>query len=99
MSEQDYYSKQIITYLGSKRKFISKIDEIINAVKTELGLEKLNIAEGFSGSGVVSRLFKNRVNGGKLYINDISSYSKILNECYLTNIDKLTNYFSLFVVF
>ena len=91
MSEQDYYSKQIITYLGSKRKFISKIDEIINAVKIELGLEKLNIAEGFSGSGVVSRLFKNRVNGGKLYINDISSYSKILNECYLTNIDKLKN--------
>ena len=92
MSEQDYYSKQIITYLGSKRKFISKLDEIINAVKIELGLEKLNIGEGFSGSGVVSRLFKNRVNGGKLYINDISSYSKILNECYLTNIDDLKNH-------
>ena len=27
MSEKDYYKKQIITYLGNKRKFISKIDE------------------------------------------------------------------------
>jgi len=91
MSEQDYYTKQIITYLGSKRKFINKIDEIIISVKNELGLEKLNIGEGFSGSGVVSRLFKNRVNGGKFYVNDISSYSKILNECYLTDVDELTN--------
>lgn len=89
MSEKDYYSKQIITYLGSKRKFISKIDEIIKVLKKELGLEKLNIGEGFSGSGVVSRLFKNRANGGKFYVNDISSYSKILNECYLTDLDKL----------
>ena len=92
MSEQEYYSKEIITYMGSKRKFINKLDEIIISLKNELGLEKLNIGEGFSGSGVVSRLFKNRVNGGKLYINDISSYSKILNECYLTNIDDLKNH-------
>ena len=90
MSEQDYYSKQIITYLGNKRKFISKIDEVIKRVKQDLGKEKINIAEGFSGSGVVSRLFKNRVNGGNLYVNDISSYSKILNECYLTDINELT---------
>ena len=86
MSEQDYYSKQIITYLGNKRKFITKIDEVIKRVKQDLGVEKINIGEGFSGSGVVSRLFKNRVNGGKLYVNDISNYSKILNECYLTDI-------------
>ena len=81
MTEQEYYSKQIITYLGSKRKFINKIDEIISLVKNELGLEKLNFGEGFSGSGVVSRLFKNRVNGGNFYVNDISSYSKIIKEC------------------
>tara|TARA_B000000475_G_C16005079_1_gene450544 strand:- start:4410 stop:5546 length:1137 start_codon:yes stop_codon:yes gene_type:complete len=89
MSEQEYYSKQIITYLGNKRKFINKIDEVIKRVKSELNEETINIGEGFSGSGVVSRLFKNRVNGGKFYVNDISSYSKILNECYLTDIDKL----------
>lgn len=90
MSEQDYYSKQIITYLGNKRKFISKIDEVIKRVKQDLGKEKINIGEGFSGSGVVSRLFKNRVKGGNLFVNDISSYSKILNECYLTDINELS---------
>ena len=37
MTEKDYYSKQIITYLGNKRKFISKIDDVISKVKQELG--------------------------------------------------------------
>ena len=90
MNEEEYYTTQIITYLGNKRKFIGKIDDIINRIKQDLGVEKLDIGEGFSGSGVVSRLFKNRVNGGSFYVNDISSYSKILNECYLTNIDELS---------
>ena len=90
MSEKDYYSKQIITYLGNKRKFISKIDEVVKRIKKDLGLEKVNIGEGFSGSGVVSRLFKNRVNGGNFLVNDISNYSKILNECYLTNIEEFS---------
>ena len=90
MNEEEYYTTQIITYLGNKRKFIGKIDDVLNRIKQDLGVEKLNIGEGFSGSGVVSRLFKNRVNGGSFYVNDISSYSKILNECYLTNIDELS---------
>ena len=90
MSEEDYYKKQVITYLGNKRKFINKIDEVIKRIKLDLGVEKLNIGEGFSGSGVVSRLFKNRANGGLFYVNDLSSYSKILNECYLTDIDQLS---------
>ncbi len=90
MSEEDYYKKQVITYLGNKRKFIRKIDEVIKKIRQDLGVEKLNIGEGFSGSGIVSRLFKNRVNGGSFYVNDISSYSKVLNDCYLTNIDDLS---------
>lgn len=90
MSEEDYYKKQVITYLGNKRKFISKIDEVIKRIKLDLGVEKINIGEGFSGSGVVSRLFKNRAKGGLFYVNDLSSYSKILNECYLTDIDELS---------
>ena len=59
MNEEEYYTTQIITYLGNKRKFIGKIDDIINRIKQDLGVEKLDIGEGFSGSGVVSRLFKN----------------------------------------
>ena len=58
--EDEYLTKQILTYLGNKRKFLKKIDEVITLVKTELGEKNINIGEGFSGSGIVSRLFKNR---------------------------------------
>ena len=34
--------------------FLNKIDEIITLVKTELGENNINIAEGFSGSGIFS---------------------------------------------
>ena len=59
--EQEYFTTQILTYMGNKRKFLNKIDEIISLVKTELGENNIDIAEGFSGSGIVSRLFKNRI--------------------------------------
>ena len=59
--EKEYLTKQILTYLGNKRNFIDKIDDVIQFVKKELGEKNIDIAEGFSGSGIVSRLFKNRV--------------------------------------
>ena len=59
--EEQFFTKQILTYMGNKRKFINKIDEVIEIVKNELGEKNINIAEGFSGSGIISRLFKNRV--------------------------------------
>ena len=42
MSEQEYYSKQIITYLGNKRKFINKIDEVIKRIKSELNEQTIS---------------------------------------------------------
>ena len=95
--EDDFFTKQILTYLGNKRKFITKLDEIIGVVKQELGEKNINIAEGFSGSGIVSRLFKNRVMGDynqplkNFYVNDTAGYSKTLNECYLTSSKSLTS--------
>ena len=53
----DYLSKQIITYMGNKRKILPYIEEIILKLEKEKG-SKLKIGEGFSGSGIVSRLFK-----------------------------------------
>ena len=96
--EDEYLTKQILTYMGNKRKFLNKIDEIITLVKTEIGEKNINIAEGFSGSGIVSRLFKNRVMNDvipleelkTLYVNDMAGYSKTLNECYLTSTTDLT---------
>lgn len=76
-----YYTQQIITYMGNKRKIIPHIEQIINIIRSNLGKEKLTIGDGFSGSGVVSRLFKNHAT--ELYVNDIAGYSKTINECYL----------------
>ena len=79
----DYLTKQIITYMGNKRKFINILDEILSNIEKKTK-KKLNIGEGFSGSGVLSRLFKKRAKN--LYVNDIAGYSNTLNKCYLTTL-------------
>jgi len=99
----NYYTQQIITYMGNKRKVLPHIEQIINIIKANLGKDKLTIGDGFSGSGVVSRLFKN--NATELYVNDIAGYSKTINECYLatpsnktlTTINKYIDAANLFV--
>lgn len=83
MQSDDYLKKQIITYLGNKRKLIYNIEDIVKRIYEEKQ-EKLIIGDGFSGSGVVSRMLKRY--GKELYVNDISDYSKILNQCFLSNI-------------
>lgn len=81
----DYLTTQIITYMGNKRKLLYKIEEIIRDVEAREGGRKLTIGDGFSGSGIVSRLFK--LHAQTLFTNDISDYSETLNRCYLTNIN------------
>ena len=94
--EENYFTKQILTYMGNKRTFLSKIDEIISFIKKSLNKENIDIGEGFSGSGIVSRLFKNRVMSNykkplkNLYVNDMAGYSETLNKCYLISTDDLT---------
>merc|ERR1711991_79862 len=72
------------------------IDEIISLVRKELSKDNISIGEGFSGSGIVSRLFKNRTNLNyseelkTFYVNDISGYSKTLNQCFLTSTKNLS---------
>ena len=83
MSNNEYLTSQIITYMGNKRKLLSQIEDVIDRIQKELGKNALNIGDGFSGSGIVSRLLKTK--GDQLYVNDIAGYSKTLNECYLSN--------------
>ena len=83
-----YYSEQIITYMGNKRKVIPHIERIIKIIKNDLGKELLDIGDGFAGSGVVSRLFKNHAT--LLYTNDLAGYSKTINNCYLSSPNKKT---------
>jgi adenine-specific DNA-methyltransferase len=87
-TKDNYLHKQILTYLGNKRKLIFNIESVIDMIQDDFG-EKINsIGEGFSGSGIVSRMLVSKCN--KLYTNDIAGYSKTLNECYLQSYNKLT---------
>ena len=77
-----FLKSQIITYMGNKRKLISKISDIIDMITTELGQDTITAADAFSGSGIVSRLLKTKVD--ILFTNDLAGYSTTLNQCYLS---------------
>ena len=81
---EQYLSNQIITYLGNKRTLLSFIGEVVNFVRKELKKDKLDFFDVFSGSGIVSRYFKQFAD--HLYVNDLEDYAKTINHCYLTNI-------------
>jgi adenine-specific DNA-methyltransferase len=85
---EKYLSGQIITYMGNKRKLLPVIGALVDNIQTELGYSELTIGDGFSGSGIVSRLLKTKAS--KLYSNDLAGYSKTLNECYLATPDEKT---------
>ena len=83
--------------MGNKRKFISTIQNIITQISTQTSTQTSiqSIAEGFTGSGIVSRLFKNHAQ--HLYVNDLAGYSKTLSSCYLatpskSTLDKIRHY-------
>lgn len=83
----EYLEKQIITYMGNKRKIIPYISDIIDELEKKEG-RKLKMGDGFSGSGIVSRLFKTKAD--TLYSNDLAGYSVTLNKCFLENPTKNT---------
>lgn len=91
MENEKYLTEQIITYLGNKRKLLKHISNEVETILCEMGKEKVNICDLFSGSGVVARMLKQYSN--KLYVNDLEEYSYIINECYLTNKDDFNEKF------
>jgi adenine-specific DNA-methyltransferase len=84
---QDYLSRQLITYIGNKRSLLAFIGSALDLVKTRLGREKLVLGDLFSGSGVVSRFFKQHAR--LLLSNDIEAYGETINRCYLANKSEL----------
>lgn len=78
-----YLSSHLITYIGNKRKLLPFINSGIEEVKKRLGKKKLNVLDGFSGSGVVARLLK--YHASTLYVNDLEGYSYTINKSYLAN--------------
>ena len=84
--KQPFLTKQIITYMGNKRKLLPHINAVIDDIKQRLGKDKVVSGDGFSGSGIVSRLLK--LHSTKLYSNDLAGYSKTLNSCFLSNLSE-----------
>ena len=83
MENSDYLTRQLITYIGSKRALLDFIGKGITKVKKKLNKDKLDIFDVFSGSGVTARYFKQYA--AKLIVNDIEDYSRVVNNCYLAN--------------
>ncbi len=79
----DYLTTQIITYIGNKRILIGYIEKEINLIKERLNKKKLVTADLFSGSGIVARMLKQH--SSTVIVNDLETYSYILNSCYLSN--------------
>lgn len=84
VEDKRFLTEQIITYIGNKRSLLSFINVAVSFVKNELGKEKIDIVDMFSGSGVVARFFKK--DAYNLFVNDLEDYCKTINECYLTNV-------------
>jgi adenine-specific DNA-methyltransferase len=89
MANNTYYTNQLITYLGNKRLLLKNIESIVQRIIREfyygVSREDIIAADIFSGSGIVARMLKTYV--GELIVNDFEPYSKVINECYLTNRD------------
>lgn len=80
---QSYLEKQLITYIGNKRKLLSLIDKSIKLIRKDLNKEKMSFFDGFSGSGIVSRFFKQYAN--KIISNDLEPFTLPISLCYLSN--------------
>ncbi len=78
-----FFQEQLITYLGNKRSLLPFLNRGIETVKKNLNKEKIKAMDGFAGSGVVSRLLK--FHCSDLFVNDLESYSCLVNKCYLSN--------------
>lgn len=88
MNEENkaFLKEQIITYLGNKRALLAFLQKALIQAKKELKKDKISFLDMFSGSGVVARFAKAHSNF--IIANDLENYSKLINECYLTNINK-----------
>lgn len=84
-SVDPYLTEQIITYIGNKRKLLPYIEAAVKDIQRTTGKSKMVCADLFSGSGIVARMLKPY--SSTLITNDMEDYSKIINECYLTNKD------------
>jgi adenine-specific DNA-methyltransferase len=82
-----YLTRQLITYIGNKRSLLAFIGDGIRKVQRRLNKDRLAIFDVFSGSGIVARYCKQFA--ARLIVNDLEKYSRVINECYLSNQSEL----------
>ena len=82
---QEYLTKQLITYIGNKRNLLNFIGDGVDIVAKKLNKKRIVTFDVFSGSGVVSRYLKKY--SEKIITNDLEYYALLINKCYLTNKD------------
>ncbi len=81
--DPEYLTRQLITYIGNKRALLGQIGDAVERVKERLGKRRLRVLDAFSGSGVVSRLFK--AHAELVVSNDIEPYAAAVSRCFLSN--------------
>ncbi|MBQ3965769.1 MAG: DNA adenine methylase, partial [Treponema sp.] len=75
--DSPYLTKQIIAYIGNKRKLLSLIYSALQESGVKIS-DGISFADLFSGSGVVSRFAKSL--GFEVYANDWEPYAEILSR-------------------
>ena len=96
--KNDFLTKNIITYLGNKRKLLKFINEQISYIiendekLSTRNKKDIKILDIFSGSGIVSRCLKQA--GYTVFSNDLEIYSKAINDTFIsTNEEDLIDIF------
>ena len=79
----EYLTRQLITYIGNKRALLGHIAGAVARVKERLGKRELRVFDAFSGSGIVSRLFK--AHAELVISNDLEPYAAAISRCFLSN--------------
>lgn len=82
MEDEQFLSRQLVTYLGNKRALLPPIREALDTAARRVG-RPLHTLDAFSGSGVVARLLKGY--SRRLVVNDLEPYAAVLSRCYLAN--------------
>ncbi|WP_147615143.1 DNA adenine methylase [Treponema pectinovorum] len=90
--DSPYLTKQIIAYIGNKRKLLSLIYKALEESGIDFS-KQLKFADLFSGSAVVSRFAK--FLGFEVHCNDWEPYAKIIAEgCVKADKKSLKNFFN-----
>lgn len=85
-----FMKEQLVTYIGNKRALLPQIEDTVEMVRNRLGRDRLRILDAFSGSGVVSRLFKRFAD--EIVVNDFEGYARVVSECFLSNRSEVAFY-------